>query len=35
MVAPPTGLKNLEAVADYFLAVADAATVPWFSRTSP
>src|SRR5262245_26251528 len=28
MVAPPAGLKNLDAVADYFLAVADAARVP-------
>jgi 4-hydroxy-tetrahydrodipicolinate synthase len=35
MVAPPTGLKNLEAVADYFLAVADAATVPLVLQDEP
>ena len=35
MVAPPTGLKNLDAVADYFLAVAEAATVPLVLQDEP
>ncbi|HYS92769.1 MAG TPA: dihydrodipicolinate synthase family protein, partial [Candidatus Acidoferrales bacterium] len=35
MVAPPTGLKNLDAVADYFLAVADSATVPLVLQDEP
>src|SRR6266481_8372707 len=35
MVAPPTGLKNLDAVADYFLAIADAATVPLVLQDEP
>src|SRR5436309_4854364 len=35
MVAPPTGLKNLEAVADYFVAVANAATVPLVLQDEP
>ena len=35
MVAPPAGLKNLDAVADYFLAVADAARVPLVLQDEP
>ncbi|HTY76959.1 MAG TPA: dihydrodipicolinate synthase family protein [Candidatus Bathyarchaeia archaeon] len=35
MVAPPAGLKNLDAVADYFLAVADAARVPIVLQDEP
>jgi 4-hydroxy-tetrahydrodipicolinate synthase len=35
MVAPPAGLKNLDAVADYFLAVADAASVPMVLQDEP
>ena len=35
MVAPPAGLRNLDAVADYFLAVADAARVPIVLQDEP
>ena len=35
MVAPPAGLKNLDAVVDYFLAVADAASVPIVLQDEP
>ncbi|HEY4910370.1 MAG TPA: dihydrodipicolinate synthase family protein [Methylomirabilota bacterium] len=35
MVAPPAGLKNLDVVADYFLAVADAASVPMVLQDEP
>jgi 4-hydroxy-tetrahydrodipicolinate synthase len=35
MVAPPSGLKNLDAVAEYYLAVAAAATVPIVLQDEP
>jgi 4-hydroxy-tetrahydrodipicolinate synthase len=35
MVAPPAGLKNLDAVSDYFLAVADAARIPLVLQDEP
>jgi 4-hydroxy-tetrahydrodipicolinate synthase len=35
MVAPPSGLKNLDAVADYYRAVADAASVPLVLQDEP
>jgi 4-hydroxy-tetrahydrodipicolinate synthase len=35
MVAPPAGLKNLDAVADYYRAVADAASVPLVLQDEP
>ncbi|OLB50864.1 MAG: dihydrodipicolinate synthase family protein [Candidatus Rokuibacteriota bacterium] len=35
MVAPPNGVKNLEAVAEYFHAVADAARVPIVIQDEP
>ena len=35
MVAPPAGLKNLDAVAEYYRAVADAATVPLVLQDEP
>src|ERR1700730_3311472 len=35
MVAPPAGLRNLDAVADYFLAVPDAASVPMVLQDEP
>jgi 4-hydroxy-tetrahydrodipicolinate synthase len=35
MVAPPTGLKNLDAVADYYLAVADASPIPLVLQDEP
>jgi 4-hydroxy-tetrahydrodipicolinate synthase len=35
MVAPPNGVKNLEAVADYYRAVADAARLPVVVQDEP
>ena len=35
MVAPPAGLKNLDAVADYYLAVADASRIPLVLQDEP
>lgn len=35
MVAPPAGLKNLEAVAEYYKAVADASSVPLVLQDEP
>ncbi|MBI3636347.1 MAG: dihydrodipicolinate synthase family protein, partial [Candidatus Rokubacteria bacterium] len=35
MVAPPTGLKNLDAVAEYFHTVADAARLPLVIQDEP
>ena len=35
MVAPPTGLKNLDAVAEYYRTVADAAEVPLVLQDEP
>jgi 4-hydroxy-tetrahydrodipicolinate synthase len=35
MVAPPAGLKNLDAVAEYYRAVADAAAVPLVLQDEP
>jgi 4-hydroxy-tetrahydrodipicolinate synthase len=35
MVAPPNGLKNLDAVADYYRTVADAAAVPLVLQDEP
>ena len=35
MVAPPNGLKNLDAVAEYYRTVADAATVPLVLQDEP
>jgi len=35
MVAPPAGLRNLDAVADYYLAVADASRVPLVLQDEP
>jgi 4-hydroxy-tetrahydrodipicolinate synthase len=35
MVAPPTGLKNLDAVAEYYRTVADAAAVPLVLQDEP
>jgi 4-hydroxy-tetrahydrodipicolinate synthase len=35
MVAPPTGLKNLDAVAEYYRVVADAAAVPLVLQDEP
>ena len=35
MVAPPAGLKNLDAVADYYLALADASRIPLVLQDEP
>jgi 4-hydroxy-tetrahydrodipicolinate synthase len=35
MVAPPAGLKNLDAVAEYYLAVADASRIPLVLQDEP
>ena len=35
MVAPPAGLKNLDVVADYYLAVADASRIPLVLQDEP
>src|SRR5215471_16771257 len=35
MVAPPAGLRNLDAVADYYLAVADASRIPLVLQDEP
>jgi len=35
MVAPPAGLKNLDAVADYYLAVGDASRIPLVLQDEP
>src|SRR5262245_64090848 len=35
MVAPPAGLKNLDAVADYYLAVADISRIPLVLQDEP